>query len=248
MEVFALLSILLYLCYLFLCEYWNYANGESSKGNPNLPDIDTAIVNLISVAMRADGHPSKPELLVVKSFLLRGFGETRARSMLLKLRDVLKSNPVTDIRRDCVKVNQSLNYRQKLALLNLFLAIASTGRHPLKLQVVQFITLFVRYVRIATDDFAMLRGSYFSETEWYHASNGDNPNRETRTKPTVEDAYKVLGIPANSDMSQVKRAYRSLVKQWHPDRFESKSDAEKEYAETMFRKVDEAYKKILENS
>jgi len=40
--------------------------------------------------------------------------------------------------------------------------------------------------------------------------------------PTIEQAYKVLGIAESSDKSQTKRAYRKLMSQHHPDKLVAK--------------------------
>ena len=50
----------------------------------------------------------------------------------------------------------------------------------------------------------------------------------------------VLGIPPNADKTQIKKAYRKLVLQYHPDRNGGKSDAEK------FRAIQEAYDALME--
>lgn len=40
--------------------------------------------------------------------------------------------------------------------------------------------------------------------------------------PSLDDAYKVLGVSANDEQSQVKRAYRKLMNEHHPDKLVSK--------------------------
>ncbi|QGM81281.1 co-chaperone DjlA [Otariodibacter oris] len=40
--------------------------------------------------------------------------------------------------------------------------------------------------------------------------------------PTLEDAYSVLGVNANSDQTTVKRAYRKLMNEHHPDKLVAK--------------------------
>lgn len=52
--------------------------------------------------------------------------------------------------------------------------------------------------------------------------------------------YAVLGIPPNTDKTLIKKAYRKLVLQYHPDRNGGKSDAEK------FRAIQEAYDALME--
>lgn len=57
----------------------------------------------------------------------------------------------------------------------------------------------------------------------------------------MKNYYDILGIDKNASDSDIKKAYRQLSKKWHPDRFASKSDAEKKEAEEKFRDIAEAY-------
>ena len=49
------------------------------------------------------------------------------------------------------------------------------------------------------------------------------------------DYYDILGVPKSASAADLKRAYRKLAMQWHPDRNKS-SDAE-----TKFKEINEAY-------
>lgn len=48
--------------------------------------------------------------------------------------------------------------------------------------------------------------------------------------------YKILGVPRNADVKQIKKEYKKLALQWHPDKNEDKERAEK-----MFQDISEAY-------
>ncbi len=85
--------------------------------------------------------------------------------------------------------------------------------------------------------------SYFDndkkqEKEKY--SNGyskDNPNRY----------YAILGVNKNITKDELKKAYRELVKKYHPDKFENSSKKEKEKAENKMKEINEAYDYLMKN-
>lgn len=52
----------------------------------------------------------------------------------------------------------------------------------------------------------------------------------------VTDPYKVLGVAKNASEAEIKKAYRKLARQWHPDQNSGNSEAEEK-----FKEVQEAY-------
>jgi len=55
---------------------------------------------------------------------------------------------------------------------------------------------------------------------------------------TPRDYYEVLGVPKGSDEKEIKKAYRALAMQHHPDRVE---ESKKKEAEEKFKEISEAY-------
>lgn len=51
-----------------------------------------------------------------------------------------------------------------------------------------------------------------------------------------EKARKVLGVPDEADMVMIRKAYRELVKKYHPDR-----NPDKKYSTEKFKLIAEAY-------
>lgn len=64
------------------------------------------------------------------------------------------------------------------------------------------------------------------------------PRRPTRATPAKggSDYYKRLGVPRSADAKNIKKAYRKLALQWHPD----KNPDNQEEAEAKFREITEA--------
>ncbi|MBD6614538.1 tetratricopeptide repeat protein [Komarekiella sp. 'clone 1'] len=58
----------------------------------------------------------------------------------------------------------------------------------------------------------------------------------------INHAYEILGLELGASPAQVKRAYRKLVKIWHPDRFFDQD--QKQEAEEKIKQINVAYNKL----
>ncbi len=59
----------------------------------------------------------------------------------------------------------------------------------------------------------------------------------------MSDPYKVLGVERNASDDEIKKAYRTLSKKYHPDA--NINNPNKDKAEEMFKLVQEAYQQII---
>lgn len=60
-------------------------------------------------------------------------------------------------------------------------------------------------------------------------------------KPTVKNYYEVLGVPRNATSETIKKVYRRLSLEFHPDRHSEEGDEEQLAAQTRFQEINQAY-------
>lgn len=64
------------------------------------------------------------------------------------------------------------------------------------------------------------RSGYYQQGDYQQ--QGQYGGYQSSSAPSLSDAYKVLGVSENDDQNTVKRAYRKLMNEHHPDKLVSK--------------------------
>ncbi len=82
----------------------------------------------------------------------------------------------------------------------------------------------------------------------YHAifDQFEKMMQNIQPKASIDDAYKLLGVNASDEMSVIKKAYRKLVRVYHPDIIKSqgKSEAYMQEATAKTQEINQAYEMI----
>lgn len=73
--------------------------------------------------------------------------------------------------------------------------------------------------------------------EWKKAFNKRISPDEAREILCEDNPWIILGVPVNSSKEQIKKAYRKLAFEWHPDKNPDKI----QLAEEMMKKINAAY-------
>ncbi|MEX1033493.1 MAG: J domain-containing protein [Cellvibrionaceae bacterium] len=60
------------------------------------------------------------------------------------------------------------------------------------------------------------------------------------------EAYAVLGLEKEASLAEIKKAYRRLAQNYHPDRYVSVEAEAREAAEHNFLRVQQAYEVLSE--
>ena len=70
--------------------------------------------------------------------------------------------------------------------------------------------------------------------------------KNVHPKANISDAYKLLGVSESDDISVVKKAYRKLIRQYHPDIIKSqdKGEAYMQEATAKTQEINQAYEMI----
>ncbi len=200
------------------------AEGEAETGAGSSKvtsgDFAVSLLVLIAAVMRADGKIVRSELDYVKRFLIKRFGEESAGEALKILRDLLKQDiPLQDV---CVQIKLNVDYSSRLELLHLLYGIASADGQIHEKEIL-IIDKAAYYLGISPTEQKSIKSMFVK---------------------TTENAYKILGTAPSATNEEIKKAFRKLAVEYHPDKVSYLGEEFKKSAEEKFRKVNDAYEFI----
>lgn len=151
-------------------------------------------------------------------------------------------NWLPELKRCCLEVNRTLTYEKKRSLLELLFEIAALDGISSKER--DLLSRIMGHIRIKEADRTYIEGVFAR----YYVENlqGSRASSGTRYPQRIIDAYAKLGLRPGADLEEVKRAYRRLVFENHPDRFVNASESTRAAAEERTRELNRAIETIEE--
>jgi hypothetical protein len=86
----------------------------------------------------------------------------------------------------------------------------------------------------------------FEDTFEYQKEASARAAERQRVKESVE-AFQVLGVPEDAEDEEIRKAYRKLMKMYHPDFFMTAKPAEQQRARKMTLKIRAAYDTLTDS-
>ena len=219
--------------------YGPYRNTGSQS------DVMAALMVLMAAVMKADGNVRQSELNYVKRFLLKNFGEDKAKDMLIVLRDIVKKDiPVSDV---CSQIKVNTDYSTRYQMFDFLYGLAGAD-HDFAAEEINILRTIAVNLGISETDYSSVRYRHTSGYQGGSQSQGGYQRQGQRTSSDDSrfkpDPYKVLGITSSATDEEVRKAYRRLAMKYHPDKVESLGEEFKKNAEAQFRQINEAYEAI----
>ncbi|MBI5890677.1 MAG: co-chaperone DjlA [Nitrosomonadales bacterium] len=171
--------------------------------------VETVFVSMGKLA-KADGRVSEEEIAHVEQFMqkLGMTAEHRQQAIALFKKG---ADPAFDIEPACRKFmaacGHTRNLKEMLLIYLIVMALADGHFHPAEEELLADIAGYLGYGREA---FQRLKDMVLNQT---HFAAG-----QVNAEAALDDAYKALGVAKDSSDAEVKRAYRKLMSQYHPDK------------------------------
>lgn len=208
----------------------NYVGGKSTsygrvfhqpKDRVSPADFELHLLSLASLVIRADGTVNQTELDYVRQYFVQSYGKERANATFKVFNEVIKKREISAQQIGRL-LQQRMRYESRLQMIHFLFSIANADGHVSPPEV-QEINRIGGFLGIQYRDFESIKAMFFK-----------NP----------DSAYKILEIDRTATASEIKAAYRTMAKKYHPDKLQHMDEAYRKGAEEKFRKVQEAYEQL----
>ncbi|WP_418637114.1 TerB family tellurite resistance protein [Winogradskyella sp.] len=197
----------------------NYGQ-RTSRSQTQSGDFEVSLLILASIVIKADGKQDQRELDFVRQQFTNMYGKDRANKAFELFKRVSKQNIST--RQVCLQIRQMMDHASRLQLLHFLFGIAKADGLVTEDELRQIYTI-TGYLGISNRDYESIKAMFYNSSD---------------------NAYKILEIDKSVSDTEVKKAYRTMAKKYHPDRVGHLGKEHQEGAEAKFRQVQEAYEHI----
>ena len=198
----------------------------NSNGTPGTPPVSGrgdflfSLTVLATAIMKADGRIMRSELDYVKEFLKHNFGLEATREAMNIIKKLSTHEiPLADV---CNQIRYNMDIAARTQLLYFLFGIAKADNAVSDPE--------IRLLENISDMLGINRTSFNSIKSMYYDD--------------LESAYQILGITSTATPEEIKKAYRKMALENHPDKVGHLGEDIRKAAEEKFTQINVAYEKI----
>ncbi len=202
-------------------ELFKNIGGYTTQTQTAPGDFEISLLVLAAVVIKADGGIDRRELEYVRVNFIEMYGKHRANKAFKLFKEIIK-DPNISARKICLQINKHMNHPSRLQLIHFLFGVANADGRVTRDELFK-IRQLAGYLNINTRDFDSVKAMFYKEEH---------------------NAYTILGVERNVTDLEIKKAYRRMVKKYHPDKLRGLGKEHIKVAEAKFRQVQKAYEQI----
>lgn len=202
---------------------------ESSQTETHNRFVHLLVYILVKIA-RSDGHFTKAEMAIITNFFQYSLRYNQdqmywVKQLIKEARDAEEN--LDDLLRE---FRSSFNYEARLILLELIYQVIY-AKEPVSDQELRLADNIAEFIQVTPHDHRAT-----------HARYAYSHDRQAAAAASSEEqCYAVLGLDNGADFDAIKKAYRTLSMQYHPDKVGHLGEEFKQVAEEKMKEINGAY-------
>ncbi len=183
--------------------------AKVAKADGRIDELEAELIgNMFNDISRVFPHPQK-----VKEYLKEIFSEEKQKPRNV---DSVVSQLYVLIHRDRAKRQMMMSFLINIAFIDGKVTHAEEN----------LLTKIAAFLHFSSNEFESMMDQFRSSFS------------STTVHSSIDEAYKILGVSPSDDMKTIKKKYRDLVKQYHPDIIQAQG-ADEHYIQDATRKIQE---------
>lgn len=215
-----------YLIGFFLSKNAKSYSRHFSQQEINNGNFEINLLILSAFIIKSDGKVSNEELLYVRKYFIKVYGENYANKIFSDFKQIIKDTTVS-LEEVCISLNRIMTYPMKLQVIHYLFGISKSDGN-ISREEIYTINSISNYLNININDFYSIKYMFIHE----------------KYENDLYVAYKILELNENSTIEEIKESYRKLAKLHHPDRVQHLGEKYVKGAKEKFTEIQNAYEKI----
>lgn len=235
---------------------WIFSSGRTRRRTPPAGDFVAPLFAVLGAVAKADGRVSESEIAIAERLMTRMGLSAEQRHMAIEGFNQGKQ-PGFDIDTAMARLRQWTAGRRDHAVTIVDVVmetVLAEGTSEAKLHLLRRLADTLHISEMELMALMAMKGYAWSPggagpgagrrqswQGWQPGSGGYSPPRRA---PSGPDPYAILGVARDADERAVKRAYRKLISEHHPDRLGDLPDDLRRRAEQRASEINAAYERI----
>ena len=206
--------------------------GESDSGNKNIIGYELALLKLSSMLIKSDGVVDENEISFVQEFFKKTFGAQKSARLFKQLKetDLIANVPLL-----VSLISSKINNDKYFSVLQFLFALASSDGKITKDED-EFINTVGGGFGFRAEQINQIRNQFVKQK-----------SRSKKYSPEVIEHLGVLGLKGGVTMEAIKSAYKTLAKEFHPDKLAGMSEGIQNLGKEKFQQILNSYNYLKEH-
>lgn len=203
-----------------LKEQQEFLQRKTNTHTTQSGDFEISLLILASIVIKSDGKIDQRELQFVQNQFVGMYGKERANNAFKLFKGIIKNE--ISARQVCIQIRQNMPHASRLQLLHFLFGIAKADSF-VSVSEIEEIRKIAGYLYINPNDFESIKAMFYDD---------------------ADAGYKILEIDKTASPSDIKKAYRKMVKKYHPDKLQGLGEEHLKGAKEKFQQIQNAYEKL----